>query len=503
MNKKVKKQKTIEDLLGEALVPKEEQPYEVPNNWVWTDVKSLLETMNSRDPKKLQGDYFYYIDVASIDNKRQKLKEKKLLDISAAPSRAKREVRYGDVIISLVRPYLMNLAHIEETDENIVASTAFYVCRNHKALVPKFLYNYLRSPIATSFLNEHTKGDNSPSVKSTDFKKMPVAFPPLKEQKRIAEKVEHFLNKIDEAKQLIDEAKETFELRRAAILDKAFRGELTSKWREEHPNVESANERYGRIKEERLEIVESKRELSEVTKMFNEFNFEKGVDNKNWLFLKSNMFCHNINCGGTPSKDISENGEVPFLKVYNIVNNKVAFNYRTQYIPKSVHETKLKKSKLQARDVIMNIVGPPLRKIAIIPEQYPELNMNQAIVRFRPIEYVLPKYLYYGLQYDETLKIVINETRGVVGQSNISVSQSRNLVMPIPTIKEQAEIVKKVEILLGREEKAYEFISDSTNLGELKQSILSKAFRGELGTNDPREESAIELLKEVLQEQVQ
>ncbi len=128
--------------------------------------------------------------------------------------------------------------------------------------------------------------------------------------------------------------------------------------------------------------------------------------------------------------------------------------------------------------------------------------MNQAIVRFRPIKYVLPKYLYYCLQYDETLRDVINETRGVVGQSNISVSQSRNLIMPIPPLEEQAEIVNKLEEMIKREEIALSLVSDEKNLDELKQSILSKAFRGELGTNDPTEENAIELLKEVLQEQV-
>ncbi len=83
------------------------------------------------------------------------------------------------------------------------------------------------------------------------------------------------------------------------------------------------------------------------------------------------MFCYNINCGGTPSRDISEKGEVPFLKVYNIVNNKVAFSYKPQFIPRWIHESKLKKSILHSRDVIMNIVGPPLKKIAIIPDKIP------------------------------------------------------------------------------------------------------------------------------------
>ncbi len=146
----------------------------------------------------------------------------------------------------------------------------------------------------------------------------------------------------------------------------------------------------------------------------------------------------------------------------------------------------------------MNIVGPPLKKIAIIPEEYNEMNMNQAIVRFRPIKYVLTKYLYYCLQYEETLREVINATKGVVGQSNISVSQSRNLVMPIPSIEEQNVIVSKLEELIEREEETLNLVSDGKKLEELKQSILSKAFKGELGTNDPTEENAIELLKGVL-----
>jgi type I restriction enzyme, S subunit len=114
----------------------------------------------------------------------------------------------------------------------------------------------------------------------------------------------------------------------------------------------------------------------------------------------------------------------------------------------------------------MNIVGPLLKKIAIIPEEYTEMNMNQAIVRFRPIKYVLPKYLYYCLQYDETLRDVINETRGVVGQSNISVSQSRNLVMPILFIEERAVIVNKLEELIEREEIALNRVSDEKKLGK-------------------------------------
>jgi type I restriction enzyme, S subunit len=491
VSKKLKIQKSIEALLEEVLVPEEEQPYDLPGNWTWVRLggafaeclDKLRKPVSATERAKRPGNVPYYGATGQAGWIDDYLTNEELILVGEDgapfldPYKKKAYMING-------KAWVNNHAHILKSKFGSASNVYLLHYLNQ--------FNYYGYVSGTTRLKLNQKNLNL----------IPVPLPPLEEQKRIAEKVEYLLNKIDEAKRLIDEAKETFELRRSAILDKAFRGDLTAKWREENPNVESANDRYECIKRERFAITESQREHSDITKMFDEFDFKTGKDEKNWLFLKANMFCYNINCGGTPTKDISENGDVPFLKVYNIVNNKMAFTYKAQYIPKYVHDTKLKKSKLQPRDVIMNIVGPPLKKFAIIPEQYPEMNMNQAIVRFRPIKYVLPEYLYYCLQYDETLKDVMNETRGVVGQSNISISQSRNLIMPIPSIEEQAEIVKKVEFLLKREDKAYEYISDSTNLDNLEQSILSRAFLGELGTNDPTEGSAIELLIEVLQEQV-
>ncbi|MCC2451931.1 restriction endonuclease subunit S, partial [Bacillus cereus] len=229
-----KKKKTIEKLLEEVLVPEEEQPYEVPENWVWTRIENIIQPMETRDPKKLDGEVFHYIDVDAIDNKTQSVRQVKEIEINLAPSRAKRKISKNDVIISLVRPYLKNIAHINEQDDKLVASTAFYVCTSKNILSSKYLYNYLCSNYATKYLINYTKGDNSPSVRSTDYEKMPIPIPTFNEQKRVIEKVERLLGKLEEVKQLIEEAKETFELRRTAILDKAFRGELTGKWRKQN-----------------------------------------------------------------------------------------------------------------------------------------------------------------------------------------------------------------------------------------------------------------------------
>ena len=148
----------------------------------------------------------------------------------------------------------------------------------------------------------------------------------------------------------------------------------------------------------------------------------------------------------------------------------------------------------------MNIVGPPLRKIAIIPDTYPEWNMNQAIVRFRPTESLNHKFLYYALINPETLDEVIAATKGVVGQANISVSQSRSLTINIPSLDEQIEIVKILDDIIKKEIHTKDIaITVIKQIDVMKKTILTRAFRGELGTNVPSEESAVELLKRVLQ----
>lgn len=493
--------KNNEGLLVEALVPEEEQPCEVPENWIWVRTETTNNIVTGSTPAKKQSEYyggdFPFVKPADLEQGSLVIHASEYL--TEEGKAVSRIIPKDSTMVCCIGSIgKAGFSAVECTTNQQINS----LVPNIKMINPKFNYYQV---LNGTYQNELWNRSSATTVSIINKGKMsliPYVLPPLNEQKRIARKVECLFNKIDEAKQLIEEAKETFELRREAILAKAFRGELTSKWRNENLSIESALERLELIKQERFHIAETKREISEITEMFAELNTEECIDNNDWLYLKANMFCYNINCGGTPSKDISEEGDIPFLKVYNIVNNKIDFLYKPQYIPKEIHESKLKKSILKTNDVIMNIVGPPLKKIAIIPEEYPEMNMNQAIVRFRPIKFVLPKYIYYCLQYDETLKEVINETRGVVGQSNISVSQSRNLVMPIPSLEEQALIVDKLEELIEREEIALNLVSDEKKLDELKQSILSKAFRGELGTNDPNDENAIELLKQVLQEQV-
>lgn len=354
-----KTQKTIEELMEEVVVPHEEQPYQVPENWMWVNSGHILNFIGGGTPSKSNSDYWNgdipwatvkdikngylsstidYITVEGLEN-------------SSATMASPNEL----LLITRMSPGKSAITKISTT-----INQDLKIVRPKIEILPYFLWLFFT--MNTPLIESMSTGSTVKGIQVEKLKKITFPLPPFNEQKRIAEKVERLLSKVEEAKQLIEEAKETFDLRRAAILDKAFRGELTKKWRQQNLSVDSAAQRLEMIKKERFQIAETKREVSEIIEMFDELNIVECINNNDWLYIKANMFCYNINCGGTPSKDISEEGEIPFLKVYNIVNNKVDFSYKPQYIPKEVHKSKLKKSMLRPNDVIMNIVGPPLKK---------------------------------------------------------------------------------------------------------------------------------------------
>lgn len=185
--------------------------------------------METKHPEGLE---FQYIDIDAIDNRSQRVIEPKNLLVKNAPSRASRKLRVGDTLFSMVRPYLMNIAYIDETISNCIASTGFYVCTPNKVVNAIYLYYLMTSPYIVDGLNKYMKGDNSPAIRKNDIENYAYPLPPLPEQQRIVDRIENLFSKLDEAKEKAQAVVDDFELRRSAILHKAFTGELTEKWRQ-------------------------------------------------------------------------------------------------------------------------------------------------------------------------------------------------------------------------------------------------------------------------------
>lgn len=460
--KKIQAQLTPEEKLQQALVTEDEQPYKVPANWCWTKLGSisLIKGGKRLPPGKKLNDIktgYPYIRVTDFDSNSVDVNNIKYIDEETYKILDNYKISINDIYISIagsigkvgIIPEILNGAILTENAAkitNIILQNQIYLLY---ILCSEFCQNQMKeSAIATT----------QSKLALFRIANIKLPLPPLAEQQRIVERIESLFTKLDEAKENLQNVLDSFETRKAAILHKAFTGELTANWRKQH-----------------------------------------GVSMESWESVKVSNFCENIVCGKTPTSYIDNNGDIPYLKVYNIVNNKIDFDSKPQYIPKKIHESKLKSSILKPKDVIMNIVGPPLRKIAIIPDTYPEWNMNQAIVRFRTKEKLYYKYLYYYLIYPKTLDDIICETKGVVGQANISITQSRNLNINLPTFSEQTEIVRIIDELFVKEQQAKELAENAlAKIEIIKKAILARAFCAELGTNNPADEPAVELLKRVL-----
>ena len=165
-----------------------EIPFELPNGWIWCRGYSCFSGMETKRP---DGDFFKYIDIDSIDNKAHKVKQPKYLATKDAPSRASRAVQAGSVLFSFVRPYLENIAYINEENKDCIASTGFYVCNSNGMLYPPFMYFLMTSEYVVQGLNQFMKGDNSPSIGKDNIENWLYPIPPINEQKVICQNLEH------------------------------------------------------------------------------------------------------------------------------------------------------------------------------------------------------------------------------------------------------------------------------------------------------------------------
>jgi type I restriction enzyme S subunit len=373
-------------------------------------------------------------------------------------------------------PYRINIGSIAYHNEDIkgLISPAYVIFKTKpNSIKDNLLFKFLKSAEGLRQIKFHGRGTVRQALRFEDLCKIEISIPTFEKQEKLIsniEKTEYESNLIfSELTHQLDLIKQL----RQAFLREAMQGKLVN-----ITNVkETGQQLLAKIKAEKTQLIVEKklkkeREFSPITK--DEIPFEIP---EHWIWCRLGEICGFITKGTTPPLEkIKFDEKIPYLKVYNIVNQKINFTYKPQFIDEDTHQNVLTRSIVYPNDVLMNIVGPPLGKVAIVPSSYPQWNINQALAIFRPLQIKINTFLYYYLREGSQIQGLI--PLGVVGQDNLSLEQCNNLIFPLPPLHEQEQIVKKLEELMSFCDGLEQSIKESQEYNEmLLQQVLREALQ--------------------------
>ncbi len=343
----------------------------------------------------------------------------------------------------------------------------------------KYLYYQLQPWVLK--LRAASAGSAQGVISKKQLADIPIHVPDLDVQRGIVAEIEKQFSRLDEAVANLQRVKANLKRYKASVLKAAVEGRLVeteaSIAQREDRNYETGEQLLQRILEERRGKWAGKGKYKEPE--------EPALDDLNtlpegWVYATTEQMCEQIASGSTPSPDamFSGAGEVPFLKVYNLTfDGSLDFTVKPTYVADTTHQGLLARSRSIPGDVLMNIVGPPLGKVSIVPSIFPEWNINQAIVTFRTSTGLVNRLLAHWLLAQPVLSRLERTAKATAGQHNLQVSTCRKLPIPIPPLAEQARIVAEVDrhlsIIHGVEAEV------DTNLQRaqaLRQATLAKFF---------------------------
>lgn len=431
--KKKQAQLTSEKKLQQALVPEAEQPYKVPANWCWT--RQNIACYLSDIEKIVNGEH-PYLEAKFLRG----LKKPKIVSAGKFINKSSKVIlvdgeNSGEVFDIFVDGYMGSTFRLLCFSEIVYEQYCRYFIITNKEIYSK-----------------SKKGSAIPHLNKELFFNMPFPLPPLTEQQRIVERIESLFAKLDEGKENLQNVLDGFETRKAAILHKAFTGELTANWRKQH-----------------------------------------GVSMDSWEEKKLGDVA-DTQYGYTESASSEAIGP-KFLRITDIQNGIVNWD-KVPYC--RISEEELEKYKLSIEDIVIARTGATTGKSYLIKDNILSVFASYLIRLKLKTKDVLSNFIYQFMQSQLYWTQITDFSKGIA-QPGVNAQKLKKIKLSLPTLPEQTEIVRIIDDLLAKEQQAKELAENAlAKIDLIKKSILARAFRGELGTNNPADEPAVELLKRVL-----
>ena len=445
----------------DPFVPAEEQPYPIPENWCWVKLGNLYEI----NPK-ITADDTILASFVPMERIGAGMTGRFTFEIQPWGKARKNHTQFadGDVAFAKISPCFENQKSmmVQGLMNGIGGGTTELIILRQAQMNQKYTFLLVSTEDFISRGKATYSGTVGQQRISMDFvKAYPVPVPPLAEQHRIVTRIESLFAKLDEAKEKTQAVVDGFELRKSAILHKAFTGELTERWRKEHGVG--------------LDSWETKR-INEIAKPRAGYAFD--------------------------SKKFTNSG-YQIIRMGNLYGGELDLSRNPVFISlDDVDETALKRALVNDGDILITLTGTKYKRdygYAVSILNPTNLLVNQRILCLTPCQGVEKNYILYYLRSNIFRDIFFSNETGGVNQGNVSSKFVESIEVKVPLLAEQHEMVTILNRMMDKEQQAKEAAEAVlAQIDTMKKAILARAFRGELGTNDPAEKWAGEMVKAVL-----
>lgn len=431
---KKEKALTQEEKLEQTLVPDVEQPYRVPENWCWAKLQTFSQIRTGKKDANYgtpNGQYLFFT-------------------CASEPIRCDGYSFEGKSILLAGNGDIGNISLYEGKFE---AYQRTYVLNITQPISTEYVFYYFKYRWV-DYNEDKMFGTAIPYIRLGNLQGFPVPLPSLAEQQRIVDRIESLFSKLDEAKEKAQAVVDGFEDRRAAILHKAFTGELTEEWRKTNR-----------------------------------------VERDSWRQKSVDSICHSLKYG--TAKKSEATGPVVVIRMGNLQRGEIDWTD----LSFTTDEDDIEKYRLEPNDVLFNRTNSAalVGKTSIYRGEYPAIYAGYLIKLDYDHTVITGDYLNFALNTQDAKEYCNTVKTDGVNQSNINAKKIGAYKFPVPSKVEQEKIVEILKELIEKEKQAKEAAEQVIDqIDSMKKSILARAFRGELGTNDPADESAVELLKRVL-----
>ena len=400
--------------------------YQLPGGWVWHKLSDVVEKTENLNPLKDPDNLWTYIDISSVDRKQFIILEPKEIMGKNAPSRAKKHTQINDVIFATTRPNLKNIALIRNEYRSPVASTGFCVLRANEKVLPDFLFYYVTTDFIQDQIEHFVGGASYPAITDGNLKKAPIPVPSIDEQKRIVEKLNALITRINTAIEYFQESVVLKNNLLQAVLDDQF------------------------------------------TTISEKIALESLVEVKGGKRLPK----------GEKLSDKVTN--YPYIRVADFTDKGTVDLSKIKYITSEIQE-QIKRYVISKDDLYISIAGT-IGKTGFVPEELDGANLteNAAKLVIKDKKTLDLNYLYlFTLTSDFSAQAGL--ATKTVAQPKLALTRLSKLEIPICSLEKQKLLVETIEALKSKIHDAEEVIlSKIGDLQSLKASILDSAFKGEL-----------------------